>query len=474
MMGTTMDNPSCEWIRGRLPLGMGAGDGLGHPADEAAVDLGVEERRSIERHLAGCPGCRRHRSELAGAGRPGRRGEGLAGHAGGAVVVAGAGASDRGAVPRRRAGREGGPARRRPAAPIGVGPGYAPRGRRVRRAGRMGRSGRRRGVAGRRDRPGGVHLAAGGGRAGVVAAAGRGRGADPRRHPADLRPRAGPGSDDARGGGRRRPRGQHRAGSRHRPARAGAGRADRDPGRADAGRRADADGRRRGHGERDSASTSSTSSPCRPTGATPGRSIEESRRPATGPVLGAGLDRDRDLFDDKDPGTPTTDMSGPLRHPRGLRKRAAHLAVVAVLAMAAVAAGAALCGPGSGSGSGGRVVPSGSRVFPAARARAARPGRRPRRPVPGRAGRGLSRHRAGARAARDRGRPIRRARTRRRTRPPARRDNGAPAPSRCSRSSTSSSGSSTRRWPGRASRWWRWSTRPEAPRRGGDGTPPGW
>jgi hypothetical protein len=64
MRGTTMGNPSCEWIRGRLPLCMGVGDGLHDPGDDGS-DVGVEDRRAIERHLAGCAGCREHRSELA-------------------------------------------------------------------------------------------------------------------------------------------------------------------------------------------------------------------------------------------------------------------------------------------------------------------------------------------------------------------------------------------------------------------------
>ena len=66
MMGTTMDNPTCEWIRGRLPLGLGSGEGLDRPGGEGD-DLGSDEHRAIGRHLAGCPGCRRHRSELADA-----------------------------------------------------------------------------------------------------------------------------------------------------------------------------------------------------------------------------------------------------------------------------------------------------------------------------------------------------------------------------------------------------------------------
>lgn len=55
MRGTTMDNSTCEWIRGRLPLYAGADD------------LGPGERRAIARHLARCPGCRRYRAGLGSA-----------------------------------------------------------------------------------------------------------------------------------------------------------------------------------------------------------------------------------------------------------------------------------------------------------------------------------------------------------------------------------------------------------------------
>lgn len=55
MRGATMDNPSCEWIRGRLPLYAGVDD------------LGDRERRTIARHLARCPGCRRSRAGLGSA-----------------------------------------------------------------------------------------------------------------------------------------------------------------------------------------------------------------------------------------------------------------------------------------------------------------------------------------------------------------------------------------------------------------------
>jgi anti-sigma factor RsiW len=65
-MGTTMDNPACEWVRGRLPLCMGASDDPDDPGDERG-DLSVEDRRSIDRHLGTCPACRAHRSALARA-----------------------------------------------------------------------------------------------------------------------------------------------------------------------------------------------------------------------------------------------------------------------------------------------------------------------------------------------------------------------------------------------------------------------
>ena len=66
MRDSTMDNSSCEWIRGRLPLSMGNGDDVHDPGGDGG-DLGLEDRRTIDRHLAECAGCREHRSELAGA-----------------------------------------------------------------------------------------------------------------------------------------------------------------------------------------------------------------------------------------------------------------------------------------------------------------------------------------------------------------------------------------------------------------------
>jgi Putative zinc-finger len=65
-MGTTMDNPACEWVRGRLPLCMVAGDDTDDPGDERG-DLSVEDRTAIDRHLGTCPACRAHQSALARA-----------------------------------------------------------------------------------------------------------------------------------------------------------------------------------------------------------------------------------------------------------------------------------------------------------------------------------------------------------------------------------------------------------------------
>jgi len=63
MRGTTMDNPGCEWIRGRLPLWIGDGDG----SDEDGGDLSVQDRRTIEGHLRECPRCRERQTGLARA-----------------------------------------------------------------------------------------------------------------------------------------------------------------------------------------------------------------------------------------------------------------------------------------------------------------------------------------------------------------------------------------------------------------------
>jgi len=58
-----MDNPGCEWIRGRLPLWVGDGDG----SDDDGGDLSVQDRRTIEGHLRECPRCREHQGGLARA-----------------------------------------------------------------------------------------------------------------------------------------------------------------------------------------------------------------------------------------------------------------------------------------------------------------------------------------------------------------------------------------------------------------------
>ncbi len=66
MMGMMMHKPSCEWVRGRLPLWMGLGDGASDPGSDGD-DLSAPDRRSIEAHLGACPACREHRSRLARA-----------------------------------------------------------------------------------------------------------------------------------------------------------------------------------------------------------------------------------------------------------------------------------------------------------------------------------------------------------------------------------------------------------------------
>jgi hypothetical protein len=62
-MGTTMANPACEWVRARLPLWVAAGDDPAEVGGEGS-DLSVEDRRSLDRHLAACPACRQHRTAL--------------------------------------------------------------------------------------------------------------------------------------------------------------------------------------------------------------------------------------------------------------------------------------------------------------------------------------------------------------------------------------------------------------------------
>ena len=294
MMGTTMDNPACEWIRGRLPLWMGAGDDL-HDPDDDGGDLGIEDRRTIDRHLAACPGCREHRSgwpvrwmcwpsprarcrpcrmrrrcgpRWSGGSRPIRH----------AAIRAtpGAGAS-------RRGGPDLGDPRRRTAAAIGldadtlrevaeaaglgrasrsVGPGGP---RSVRAVASRGRSWRIAGVE-----PGGIGPDAPGRRAGGMAAARRGRGEDARQRRAGGAAGRAAGPRRSRGGGPRPPAPEVERDSTpaNWPRRSRSG-----PRRSRRRRptpRAASPGRRPG-----SVTISSTGPPCRPTGATPSRCIKE-------------------------------------------------------------------------------------------------------------------------------------------------------------------------------------------------------
>jgi len=59
----TIGDPSCAWVRDWLPLLAGDGEEVSGEGG----DLGVEDRRRIERHLGGCAPCRRHRAALEGA-----------------------------------------------------------------------------------------------------------------------------------------------------------------------------------------------------------------------------------------------------------------------------------------------------------------------------------------------------------------------------------------------------------------------
>ncbi len=62
-MGTTMDNPECEWVRVRLPLCVGISDDPTERGGEGG-DLSPEDCRSIERHLGSCPACAEHQAGL--------------------------------------------------------------------------------------------------------------------------------------------------------------------------------------------------------------------------------------------------------------------------------------------------------------------------------------------------------------------------------------------------------------------------
>jgi hypothetical protein len=62
-MDTKMANPTCEWVRTRLPLRVGDGRDPARPGDEGG-DLSAEDCRSLDRHLGCCPSCRRHQVAL--------------------------------------------------------------------------------------------------------------------------------------------------------------------------------------------------------------------------------------------------------------------------------------------------------------------------------------------------------------------------------------------------------------------------
>src|SRR4051794_36412795 len=54
VMGVIGRGRGCAWVRARLPLLCGG-------------ELSGPDRREVERHLIGCPGCRGHAASLAGA-----------------------------------------------------------------------------------------------------------------------------------------------------------------------------------------------------------------------------------------------------------------------------------------------------------------------------------------------------------------------------------------------------------------------
>ena len=63
VMGTTMGNPECEWVRVRLPLWVGVSDDPIEQNGEGG-DLSPDDRRSIDRHLGSCLHCAQHRASL--------------------------------------------------------------------------------------------------------------------------------------------------------------------------------------------------------------------------------------------------------------------------------------------------------------------------------------------------------------------------------------------------------------------------
>ena len=58
-----MANPTCEWVRARLPLRVGDGDDPTESGDDGG-DLSAEECRSIDRHLDACSSCRQRQVAL--------------------------------------------------------------------------------------------------------------------------------------------------------------------------------------------------------------------------------------------------------------------------------------------------------------------------------------------------------------------------------------------------------------------------
>ena len=63
-LGMSMSNRECRWVRARLPLWVGDGGPDASERNGEGGDLVAEDRREIERHLAGCTCCRGHQIAL--------------------------------------------------------------------------------------------------------------------------------------------------------------------------------------------------------------------------------------------------------------------------------------------------------------------------------------------------------------------------------------------------------------------------
>jgi hypothetical protein len=64
-MGKSMGNRECGWVRARLPLWVEIGLGLGQTEGSGeGGDLTAKDSHKVERHLADCASCRRHRATL--------------------------------------------------------------------------------------------------------------------------------------------------------------------------------------------------------------------------------------------------------------------------------------------------------------------------------------------------------------------------------------------------------------------------